>query len=141
MMGELIESLIGAGRFGEATAIIERESRTESGRIFSLLSVAAAQGDEQSTRDLLDQYELLADQSSLLMVAAARGGQRERANAAAAAIDSTPFGYLILIRALHTCTCGAPFELEAVPDFAERIKDADLPWPPPSPVNWPLKDW
>jgi hypothetical protein len=141
MIFNLIESLIGAGRFEEATAVIERESREDRTRVYGLVTVAAAQGDDQMTRTLLDQYESLGARPSGVMSAAARGGQRERANAIAGAIDATPFGYLILIRAVDNCFCGAPFEMEAVPDFAARIEDADLPWPPPSPINWPLKDW
>ena len=56
-------------------------------------------------------------------------------------LTTAPFGYLILIRAVHACICGAPFDLESTPDFAKRIEDADLPWPPLSPIDWPLKDW
>ena len=33
------------------------------------------------------------------------------------------------------------FDLEATPNFAKLIEDADLPWPPASPIEWPLKDW
>ncbi len=68
-------------------------------------------------------------------------GERERANEIAAETDSAPFGYLALVRTIHTCRCGAPFDLEATPDFAQRIEDAELPWPPLSPSDWPLKDW
>jgi len=37
--------------------------------------------------------------------------------------------------------CGKPFDLEATPNFARLIDDADLPWPPASPIEWPLKNW
>jgi TolB-like protein len=137
----LVESLIGAGHFEEATTIIEREYRTESGQLLRLLKIAAAQGDESTTKALLAEYESVATGRSSLMIAAAVAGQREMANEIAAAIDSAPFGYLNLIRALHGCTCGAPFDLEATPGFAKRIADAELFWPPLSPMTWPLKDW
>jgi TolB-like protein len=141
LMADLVNSLISAGRFDEATTIIEREYRDESGQLSRFLQVAAAQGDEITTTTLLDQYESVAPQRTSFMIAAARAGQRERANAVAAEVDSVPYGYFRLIRALHGCICGAPFDLEAAPNFAKRIEDAGLPWPPLSPVNWPLKDW
>jgi adenylate cyclase len=37
--------------------------------------------------------------------------------------------------------CGAPWDLEVTPNFAKLLEDAELPWPPASPINWPLKDW
>jgi hypothetical protein len=75
------------------------------------------------------------------MVATAMAGQHEQANAIAAEIDSEPYGYLKLMRSIHDCMCGAPFDLESTPDFAERIAEAELSWPPLSPIDWPLKDW
>ena len=136
----LVRSLIGVGRFEEATTITEREFRDESGRLMRLLKIAAAKGDDLTTKTLLDKYEPMATKKQVLMEMIALAGQRERANELAAEIDSTPFGYLTLIRAIHTCLCGAPFDLEATPNFAKRIEDADLPWPPLSPMDWPLKD-
>ena len=59
----------------------------------------------------------------------------------AAAIDSDPFGYLLLMLVPPNCMCGAPFDLEVTPNFAKLLQDADLPWPPNSPIDWPLKDW
>ena len=141
LMANLVNSLIGAGRFEEATTIIEREYRSESGQLSRFLEIAAAQGDEITTKSLLDQYELVETNKSSLMIAVARAGQREGANKIAAELDSGPFGYFKLIRAIHNCVCGAPFDLEATPDFARRIEDADLSWPPLSPINWPLKHW
>jgi TolB-like protein len=141
LMGNWVDSLVGAGRFEEATTIVEREFRNERGKLFRLLRIAAAQGDEITSKALLDQYESITTQKNPVMIAFALAGQRERANEIAAQIDSAPFGYLILIRAVHSCMCGAPFDLEATPDFAKRIEDADLAWPPLSPINWPLKDW
>ena len=141
LMSELVEALIGAGRFEEATTIIEREYRGESAKLGRLSKIAAAQGDESRTRALLDEFERVTTSRDRLIIGFATGGQRERANEIAAEIDAVPYGYLTLLRAIHSCLCGAPFDLEATPDLAQRIADAELPWPPPSPVNWPLKDW
>ena len=42
---------------------------------------------------------------------------------------------------IYWCACGAPFDLEATPNFAQIWNDADFPWPLESPINFPLKDW
>jgi hypothetical protein len=106
-----------------------------------MIGIAAAQGDEQEVNALLERYEPVSVRKSYLMGLLAVAGQRERANEIAAELDATPFGYLALMRAVHTCICGAPFDLEATPQLAKRVEDADFEWPPISPVDWPLKDW
>lgn len=141
MKWNLVDSLIGSGRFEEAKTYIEREFRSEQGRLLRLLQLAAAQGDDVTAKALLDQLEPLVDRNNFFITILARMGERERANEIAAEIDAAPFGYLALVRTIHTCRCGAPFDLEATPDFAQRIEDAELPWPPLSPSDWPLKDW
>jgi hypothetical protein len=80
------------------------------------------------------------DEWSSLMPAAMLG-DRERANAIAARIDARTGGTLVLINAIGMCTCGAPFDLDATPNFQRKIEQAGFDWPPPSPINWPLKDW
>jgi hypothetical protein len=140
-MSEWVESLVGAGRFEEATMVTEREYRDESAKLFRLSRIAAAQGDASRTRTLLDEFERATTSQDRLIIAFATGGQRERANEIAAEIDAAPYGYLTLSRAIHSCYCGAPFDLDATPNFAQRIEEAEFPWPPPSPINWPLKDW
>lgn len=141
MMGDLVRALIGAGNFDEATTITHREFRGETARLSRLLAIAAAKGDAVTTKALLEQYESVETSESSLMIAFAQAGLRQRANDMAAEIDSEPYGYLRLIRLIYSCFCGAPFDLESTPDFARRIEDADLPWPPLVPINWPLKDW
>jgi adenylate cyclase len=141
MTMNLISSLIGAGRFEEAKTIVHREFRDEQGQLARLLKISAAQGDEATAMALLSQYEPLSAQKDTLLSSYAVTGHRQRANEIAAEIDATSFGYLTLIRLVHGCLCGAPFDLQATPGFAKRVEDADLPWPPPSPISWPLKDW
>ena len=59
----------------------------------------------------------------------------------AAEIDAKIFGPQALILNVYWCMCGAPFDLEATPNFAAKLEEAGLDWPPPSPIKWPLKDW
>ena len=68
-------------------------------------------------------------------------GERDKANEIAASADSKPLGILTLLNIVINCYCGAPFDLEATPNFARFIEEANLPWPLQSPIEWPLKTW
>ncbi|MFT7564818.1 MAG: adenylate cyclase, partial [Bacteroidia bacterium] len=68
-------------------------------------------------------------------------GRREDANSKAAMIDAKIFGPQALILSVYWCMCGAPWDLEVTPNFAQKIEEAGFDWPPPSPIKWPLKDW
>jgi TolB-like protein len=138
---EVIASLVGLGRFDEARSMIEREVRDESGRARALLRVDAAEGVTKGIEVGLEQVANETASGFTSVMAFAVTGQRQRANELAAEIDATPYGYLNLSFAVHTCLCGAPFDLEATPNYARRIEDAGFSWPPPSPINFPLKDW
>ena len=138
---ELVESLVGTGQFEEAEMVVGREYRDESARLYVSIRSAAAQGDGLTTDRLLEDYEPLVRTRFPLMTAFAVAGKRDRANAVAAEIDATPFGYLQFNFAIHNCMCGAPFDLEVAPNYSKLIEEAELPWPPLSPMNWPLKDW
>ena len=141
LTNELVDSLVGAGRFEEAAMIADREYRGQSARLYRSIRNAAAQGDEVATNLFLEQYEPLATVGFSVMTAFAVAGQRDRANQIAAEIDATPFGYLQLNFAIHNCMCGAPFDMEVTPNYAKLLQEAELSWPPPSPIDWPLKEW
>ena len=68
-------------------------------------------------------------------------GERDKANQLAAIIDKMPLGTLDLLGVISTCRCGAPFELDATPNFKKRIQEAHLQWPPNKVLDFPLKDW
>ena len=68
-------------------------------------------------------------------------GERARANEIAAKIDAQPLGFMLLLDMMDSCKCGMVFDLEATPRFARLVEEANLIWPPRSPINWPLKDW
>jgi hypothetical protein len=106
-----------------------------------ILRLAAA-GDIETAKPLAEAFydDPETDEWSSLMPAAMLG-DRERANAIAARIDARTGGTLVLINAIGMCTCGAPFDLDATPNFQRKIEQAGFDWPPPSPINWPLKDW
>jgi TolB-like protein len=139
--GNLINALTLKGRFEEAKTLVHREQREEFSLLVDLLTIAAAEGDAVRTSELIVRVESLSELRGFLMGHLAIAGERQRANEIAAELDSEPFGYLELARAIHDCGCGAPFDLEITPNFARRIDDAEFAWPPLSSFDWPLKDW
>ena len=138
----LFMSYIVAGRFEEAEARIDRDIRGETRALRARLVLAAARGDAVVANSLLRKY-LAADDAhdDLRIEHFAMAGEHDLANQTASEIDSDPFGYLLLMQVPSECMCGAPFDLEFTPNFAKLLEDANLPWPPDSPINWPLKDW
>jgi adenylate cyclase len=68
-------------------------------------------------------------------------GNRDEANALAAIVDARPAGAFELMVYTNACLCGAPFDLKAAPNLAQRIKESKLQWPPTHTINYPLKDW
>ncbi len=68
-------------------------------------------------------------------------GDRQEANRVARAMDASPIGPLLLARNTWLCSCGAPFDIEETPKFQARLEESGLVWPPPSYIDWPLKDW
>ena len=76
-----------------------------------------------------------------LLVGAAVFGDRATANRTAAEIDAITLGPAILLRITDRCGCGAPFDLDATPNFARLLRDGALPWSPPAPIRFPLKNW
>ena len=75
------------------------------------------------------------------LVVAAVVGDRERANELAARIDARPGSAAVLSNVVFTCFCGAPFDLDAAPNYKARIEEAGFTWPPPKPIDYPAKSW
>jgi hypothetical protein len=102
----------------------------------------ALAGDPVVARQMAEAYWSRpdADDWSSLVVAAVVG-DRERANEFAARIDAYPGSVVVLSLTVLTCFCGAPFDLEATPNYKARIEEAGFPWPPPSPIKYPAKRW
>jgi TolB-like protein len=104
--------------------------------------VAAAAGDRDRAKSM--QENILSDPDASdfeRLQTHAMLGEREEANAAAARIDQRARIPISLMLVTLWCSCGAPFDLEAAPNLAAKLQEGDLPWPPPSPINFPLKDW
>ena len=68
-------------------------------------------------------------------------GQRDRANEFASSIDAQPGGPTTLQEIVDNCDCGAPFDIEATPNYAAVLERSGLPWPMNDAREWPMKDW
>ena len=124
------EALFAAGDFGAAVA-------SEAMSLLAL-QIPAATGraaEWERLRPALD------NDPGPLLVGAAVFGDRATANRAAAEIDAITLGPAILLRVTDRCGCGAPFDLDATPNFARLLREGELPWSPPAPIRFPLKSW
>jgi len=128
-----------AGQFDDAEAASQRYLEDETRRHGLQFRLAAAKGNATEARALLDEMVQKFGLEELPHFAVL--GDRGEANRLAAVADKHPLGFLTLLDMVSICNCGAPFDLEAVPNFARLIEEASLPWPPPSPIDWPLKNW
>ena len=138
---QLVIAYMAAGQFEEALAASQRHIEDEQSRHTYRFKRAAAMGDAIEAKALRDEIGDKFGVESLRIGHFAVVGDRERANQLAAETDAYPLGFLQLLNMIGGCNCGAPFDLEITPNFARLIEEADLPWPPPSPIDWPLKDW
>jgi len=138
----LVRSLVANGKYDEALTEIDRRIDAEDlGLAFKAL-VAAAQGEQSRFDQLFEEFQSVntAGHEWAILVAA-WGGDREEANRMAAMIDEHHFGSLTLTDVAQWCACGKPFDLEATPNFAAKLKASGLSWSPPSVMDYPLKDW
>ena len=134
-------ALLAAGRFNEDAEAYA----TPPGSLYSLpdrLLLEARAGDPDKARKISETYLASPGVSEWLSVmAAAAVGNRQAANAAAARIDGRDGGPFMLLIASNLCFCGAPFDLTATPNFAARLNESGLSWPPRKVIDFPLKTW
>ncbi len=132
---------LAAGRFDDPVLQTEQP---EDGwlRYDRRIPYEALAGDPELAWQLAEEHRSAvdADDWSSLIVAAIVGN-REIANELAARIDARPGSSLALSAAVFQCFCGAPFDLEATPNYRARIEEAGFAWPPDKPIDYPTKDW
>ena len=99
-------------------------------------------GDPATAKKMAEQYwsQSDTDDTNSLWLAAAVG-DRQRANKLAARIDAYPGNVVTFNGLFLVCFCGAPFDLEATPNFKARIEEAGFPWPPVKRIDYPAKTW
>ena len=135
-------ALAQAGRTDQAKKVAKTQMRTEREKLIAQLMIAATEGDAAKARGHKNAFLTTHGPNDFVaLMMAAMTGNRNEANRLASVIDSRPFGYMSLLQSIYWCTCGAPFDLEAAPQFAARLSGSGLPWPPENPLNFPLKEW
>jgi TolB-like protein/tetratricopeptide (TPR) repeat protein len=136
----LLQTLAANGLHDEAHSVIEAEIQVERLALVFHTMIAAHRGDRDRLAPLLENLDT--DREGFFStVVAAWTGRRAIANAKAAAIDEHFWGPIVLWQLVQWCQCGAPWDLEVTPNFAAKAREANLTWPPVSPLTYPLKDW
>ncbi|NQV87376.1 MAG: hypothetical protein HQ492_09910 [Woeseiaceae bacterium] len=138
----LIRALIANGLDEEARRAIADHFQDDLLALQFKALLAAHEGDQASFESFLNEYKA-ADPGDIFwpLIISAWGGQREAVNRMAAKIDQHHFGSATLTQIAVWCACGAPWGMDATPNFAAKLKEGSLPWPPQTTMEFPLKDW
>ena len=134
---------LATGRVEDALALapeVEQDIHF-SGMTAATLPLALA-GDTEGARAAMEQWK--ANYGRIYwseIVISAAIGDRQRANELAAEVDAQPAGPFRLLLTAAYCACGAPFDLEATPNFRERILESGTEWPLDTLIRYPAKDW
>jgi hypothetical protein len=138
----LIRSLLANGQVDEAHDLVNNRFQDELSILLARGVIAAYEGEQELANQLIEQIRI-EDRTGTYwtLMASARFGLRDEANRLAAEIDKHDFGLVTLSQAVAWCDCGAPWDLEATPNFAGKLEESNLQWPPNATLNFPLKDW
>jgi hypothetical protein len=131
-------ALLALGRAREAVEEARLVDRTDTRHGHTLAIAHAAAGAPGQARQAAETWlaqEGLNEGAVLTLLAFLN--RRDEANALAAASDHRPGGHLGLAGAVLECLCGAPFDIEATPNFKARIEQGELQWPPLAPITLP----
>ena len=138
----LIRALVANDLHEEASREIDSRIRDALIAVPLKMMVAAHKGDQPRFSQLMEQYDTgESDRVFWMAMSYAWGGDREEANRIAAKIDLHHFGLVPLVQLALWCGCGAPWDLDATPNFAAKLEESGLTWPPEPIMDFPLKDW
>lgn len=138
----LARALVANGFYEEVDNAVATQFRVPEDGLMSLVMKSAAMGNREAASAFYEQLSQQPDFNDFTRsIYLAWIGDRDNANQRAAHIDTQPFGSQSLLLLVYWCACGAPFDLEVAPNYAKRVTAAGMPWPPASPIKFPLKDW
>lgn len=138
----LFRALLATGNFDQAEAEIDARFQTSLEVMVSRIMLAAVQGDSQLATELFDEFRQGRETVEFWdLLIYAWLGDRENASLMAAEMDDHPFGPGAMSTVIFWCECGLPWDMESTPVFAQKVRESGLPWPPVSPIKFPLKDW
>ena len=139
LQSDSVDALVQLGRLDEALALARSsESAMHEARMARIL---AARSEADAAREWMAKVVAKAGPwlgPFVRLQLAAVVGDRDTANETAAWYDELPGGPLMLAGVVLECACGAPFDIEATPRFAERLAEAGVDWPPPTIIDFPL---
>lgn len=136
-------AFLAQGKSEEALAIAPRVS--EDTTFFGMSAYAlplAMSGDIEGARAAMEKWQ--AEQGRNIrneIEIHAAMGERATANKLAAELDARPGGTMLLLLTAVYCGCGAPFDLEATPNFQARIRESGTTWPLATLIKYPAKNW
>jgi TolB-like protein len=135
--------LITLGRGEEALALapavtVDREFFGMGAEALPLAYLGDIDGAHKSMKDWIAEN---GPNAGIEITIYAAMGDRENANRRAADLDASPGGPMVLLEYAGYCSCGAPFDLEATPNFRARIQESDIEWPLQTLIKYPAKDW
>lgn len=136
-----LQTLIANDLHDEADDEIDIRIRDSGMATVFHVMVAAHRGDRDRLDPLVESYDEMTDGGFFDIIVDAWSGRRDGANRRAAQIDEHYFGAVVLWQMAQWCQCGAPWDIEATPNFAAKVEEANLVWPPKTPLSYPLKDW
>ena len=130
------------GRIEEARKLLaSMEASGESYYMAQVIVGSAAGEDAASIHARLQNVDRKKTKLKIWAIAdaveAALSGNRAEANRQAAALDARPAGDLLLAVLVSECQCGAPFDLDATPNFKARLAESGMHWPPPTTIKYP----
>ena len=139
-----VQALLMMGRIDEAKVELASMDVMDESLYKAEVFVGAATGENaaslharlQSVDRSKSIYKLWSNADA---IEAALSGNRAEANRQAAAIDARPAGPFLLAVLTADCLCGAPFDLDATPNFKARLAESGLHWPPPQTITYPLR--
>jgi len=137
-------ALLALGRHSEANEAALRvppDAANHTGSLMRVMS-AAASGRIDEARAWAERIPSQKMESEMyLLGVSAILGDREAANGIAARLDAQVGGSIVLLTTIQFFSAGLLFDMEATPNFAARIAESGVPWPPPTLVDYPAKDW
>jgi adenylate cyclase len=144
LMWHSADALFQAGRYDDIREFMDFLQVPEIVRGLYDTQIAARSGDREAAAEARTRMWQPEDDgfNRFELAMHAMMGERDAANAMAAVAETRPDqSFHNLLGVAARCRCGAPWDLEATPNFARRIAEAEFPWPPPGTGDYPLKDW
>ena len=138
--GDRVVAMVMLGRIDDAKKLLQAmEPSGEGYYIAEVITGRAAGEDPASIHARLRDVDRSASRLKLWAVVdaveAAQSGDRDAANRQASLLDARPAGGLLLATVVTYCGCGAPFDLDATPNFKARLAESGLRWPPPQTIG------